>query len=93
LGIYKDLPDVDGILAGKVTKIPKKTDVLYALVGALTTKLSDENLENFMKYVIRLQPEFSTLAVRDAARSGWAEKIQEGKYWNKWSNKFGNYLD
>ena len=93
LGIYKDLPNIEGILAGKINKVPKKTDVLYALVGALTARLSDDNLENFMKYVIRLQPEFSTLAVRDAARTGWAEKIEESKYWSKWSNKFGNYLD
>ena len=93
LGIYKDLPDVDKILEGKEHSIPKKTDVLYALVGALTAKLKDSNLDNFMIYVMKMQPEFSTLAVRDAARSGWHKKIQESKYWNKWANKFSSFLD
>jgi len=90
--IYQDLPDIDGILEGKIKKVPKKADVLYALSSALVVKLKKKHLANFLKYTLRMPPEFATVAVRDAARNGWADKIQKLPEWKKWSSKFREYL-
>ena len=92
LDIYQDLPDVDKILAGKDRTIPKKTDVLYALISVVVTKLNKSNLENFLKYTMKMSPEFATLAVRDAARGGMVKQIQATKSWKKWADKFGEFL-
>ena len=91
--MFMDLPDVDGILNGTVTIVPKKNDVLYALAGALVSKLTDKTLNNFVQYLLKLPPEFSILALRDAAKSGFKEKIVANKlYIDKWAPKFGGYL-
>lgn len=91
--MYMDLPDVDGILNGMVTTVPKKNDVLYALAGALVNKLTDKTLNNFVTYLLKLPPEFSILALRDAAKGGFKEKIVANKiYIDKWAPKFGGYL-
>ncbi len=90
--IYQDLPDIDKILDGKVKKVPRKADVLYALSSALVVKLKKKYLANFLKYTLRMPPEFATVAVRDAARNGWADKIQKLPEWKEWSKKFREYL-
>lgn len=90
--IYGKLPDVDGILAGTVHDVPEKSDVLYALASALVTKLNKSNLENFLEYSISLPAEFATLAVRDAAKSGWSTDLEKLPSWKKWANKFFKYL-
>jgi len=92
LAIYKDLPDIDGILQGKITNVPTKADVLYALSSALVVKLKIEYIDNFLAYTLKMPPEFATLVARDAARSGWDKKMQESPYWRKWADKFGEYL-
>jgi len=92
LEIYKDLPDIEKVLQGKETKVPKKADVLYALSSALVAKLKDNYLDNFISYTMKMPPEFATLSIRDAAKSGWAEKIEKRKIFQAWCDKFGNYV-
>lgn len=94
LKVYKDLPDIDAILQGKIKTVPKntKTDVLYALCTALVARLKTEYLDNFIKYTMELEPEFATLAIRDAAKSGLDEQMMELPSWDNWAKKFGEYL-
>ena len=92
LQIYKDLPNIEGILRGAVKTVPKKVDVLYALSSALVARLKTQYLDNFLSYTLRMPPEFATLAVRDAARNGWDAEIQKSKFWKQWANKFNEYL-
>lgn len=90
--IYQNLPDVDKILEGKISEVPKKADVKYALVSALVAKLKDQYLDNFVKYTLNLEPEFATVAIRDAVGKGWEEKIEKSKHWEEWANKFYEFL-
>lgn len=95
LKVYKDLPDIDGILQGKVTTLPSntKTDVLYALCSALVARLKPEYLKNFINYTMGMEPEFATLAIRDAAKAGMDSKMIELPEWDNWAKKFGEYLE
>lgn len=95
VAIYKDLPDIQGILEGKVKTVPRKdkANVLYALCSALVTRLKKEYLDNFITYTLSLEPEFATLAVRDAAKGGWDQEMVKLPSWDAWSKKFGEYLD
>lgn len=92
LSLWGRLPDVDAVLAGTYKKVPKKSDVLYALVAALVSKLKPKHVDNFLAYTLKLPPEFSTLAVRDASRAGFRKNIERSPYWKKWANKFGDLL-
>jgi len=92
LRIYKDLPDIEGVLAGEVTEVPEKPDTLYALCSALVARVSDDTLDNFLDYISNMPPEFSMLAVKDAAKNGWKEALLETRAYTKWANKFGKYL-
>lgn len=94
LNIYKELPDIDEILEGKVKRVPNKADVLYALVSALVTKLKIVQVDNFINYALNLPPEFSTLAIRDAAKKGvkWEAAINESSPFERWVKKFGEYI-
>lgn len=95
ISIYKDLPDIQGILEGKVKTVPTKTkaNVLYALCTALVARLKKEYLDNFITYTLNLEPEFATLAVKDAAKGGWDSDMMELPSWDAWAKKFGEYLD
>jgi hypothetical protein len=94
--VYHDLPDIDGILKGKVHTIPNKnkTDVYYALCSSLVLRLKKEYLANFIKYTMKFpDAEFATLAIRDAAKGNWSEDMLKLPEWDEWSKQFGEYLE
>jgi len=70
LSVYKKLPDIDGILSGKIKpglfkrNIPKENDVLFALATALATRCKPSQLKNFFEYIRHLPKEFEVLTVR-----------------------------
>ena len=90
--IYADLPDVDGILQGKVKDVPKKADVLYALSSALVSKMKKEYIDNFLLYTFLMPPEYAILTAKDVIRGGWQKQIEESPVFKQWSDKFINYL-
>ena len=90
--IYADLPDVDGILQGKVKDVPKKADILYALSSALVSKMKKEYIDNFLSYTFLMPPEYAILTVKDTIRGGWQEQIEKSPIFKQWSDKFINYL-
>lgn len=94
LPIYQDLPDIDGILEGRVSTIPAKADIKHAVCQALVTKLKKNQIDNFLNYTLKLDPEFATLVVRDAAKKGkgWERAIMDAKTWKIWADKFVEYL-
>lgn len=68
--IYRDLPNVDDVLANPLkTTMPKEPAVLYALAGALTEKCRNADqalLGRFMAFANRMPDEFGVLCVRDS---------------------------
>jgi len=85
---YASLPDVMEILAGKSNKVPKRADLLSALVTGLISNLDDSNLENFLNYTFLLPGEHAVLAVQQAIEGGWVGKLQKLGKWDEWADKF-----
>jgi hypothetical protein len=69
LGLYRQLPDVDAVLANPTTApVPREPAVLYALVSALVERVRAKAAPAaaFARYGVRLPDEFGVLALRDA---------------------------
>jgi hypothetical protein len=65
----KDLPTVDQVLLNPDdTKLPKDPGALYALVTALDSRVTTENITRVMKYIGRMPVEFQTVFMRSASR-------------------------
>lgn len=73
---YAQLPDVGGIIEGRVFEVPSRPDILYALCTAVPAKFRDlmcENnevtyvkglLTNTLSYLSSIPPEFQVLALQ-----------------------------
>jgi MoxR-like ATPase len=67
--LIKDLPRVDQVLLDPDgTKVPESPAGMYAMVTALDSKATTNNLARIMKYTDRLPVEFQTVFVRSAIR-------------------------
>lgn len=70
LKVYRDLPDIDMIIAdpkrGMVPDVKKQPDVVYAVCGALSSKATTKNIGNIIQYSERLPGEFSVMLIKDA---------------------------
>lgn len=81
--IYTDLPDIDQLLASPTTtKVPQETSQLYAIAGALTSRVTTDNFTTIMKYARRMPPEYQVVIVRDSlAKSKELVTTNEFKQW------------
>lgn len=73
LGIYRELPSPDAILAAPdVAPVPEKPSALYAIASALAMYATEDNFERVLVYAERLiahqRNEFAALLVTDAVR-------------------------
>lgn len=65
--IYQELPDIDDLLDNPTTaKVPAETSLLYAISGALASKVTQDNFENIMRYTKRMPAEYQVVVVRDS---------------------------
>lgn len=68
--VYKDLPSMEDIFAGKVTDIPRQTDSLYALISAMTAYAKQHTtdltgIRNSIKYAEKLPPDYAVVLMKD----------------------------
>ena len=68
--VYKDLPVIEDIFNGKEPMVPKRTDVLYALISsmALYAKEHKDNMTqiaNSIRFANKLPPDFSAVLLKD----------------------------
>lgn len=91
---FLEMPDVQGILKGEITEVPKRADVCTSLANALVANLEDKYLENFLNYTFLMPEEFSVLAVTQAVKSGkgWDEKITQLPRWEEWAEKHADLI-
>jgi hypothetical protein len=88
LKIYRDLPNPDVIIMNPAkAEVPKETSTMYALVGALSTRVTLTNFVRCMEYIKRLPPEFGVLFVRDSLKK--CPEIQTTKDFIKWASTDG----
>lgn len=98
--VYKNLPDVRDIFAGKGATVPKKTDELYALVAAMTAYASrhrDEMsmIENSLSFAEHLPPDFSVVLIKNymCIEKGYREKLMRCPTFTRWLSKKGSILN
>ena len=82
------MPDIDAILAGKSNKIPKRADILTTMLNTMVTRLTDDNLETFLKYTMLLGGEYAVMAMKKAAEAGWEKKIDKCPSFEAWCEKY-----
>lgn len=83
LRLYRDLPNIDGILLDPDSEVlPDQPAALYAVVTGLASRASEENGERVLRYAERLmeagQGEFAAVLVRDTIRRVPAVKETRG---------------
>lgn len=75
--VFDKLPDVEAIFDGRPAKVPRGTDVLYALISSMARYAADHRYEldriaNSIIYADRMPPDFSAVLMSDYMH------IQEG---------------
>lgn len=88
------IPDIEGILNGRVEDYSDEVDVLYALSSGIVSKYlqspSQKSLENILHYTLKLKPEFAVMIVQDLQRSG--VNMEHSDNFTKWVEKFAYLL-
>lgn len=86
LRVYEKLPDVDKVLAGKVTEVPKEIDVLWALCMAITARIEPKQIPTMLKYVKGMPKEFEVLTIISVSNK--SEKLEaalvNSAEWKEW---------
>lgn len=67
--IYENLPKMSQIIsAPEHTPVPVETSILFALTGSISHNTTTDNLEQLMKYVVRLPVEFQVVTLKETVR-------------------------
>lgn len=108
--VFTKLPNIQDIFDGKYLirngngevvgveegKLPKESDVLYALSAAIATKVekaNKEQIKNVLSYLNHMQAEYATITVKDMLRfPNVKQRILETNEWVEWSKKFKAYI-
>lgn len=91
LKIYRKLPNPDAILlAPDTADVPTDPATLYALSGAISSRISQANIDRAVTYLSRCPAEFSVLAMSMAVRRDPAVTATKG--FTDWSIKHQSVL-
>ena len=91
LDIYRNLPNIDQIfLAPDTAAVPTEPAVMYAVSGAIASRINKTNAENAFKYIGRLPEEIGIACVKDAVIRN--VEITESRGYVKWATDNGNLI-
>lgn len=98
--IFDSLPNIEDIFKGKTTKVPQKTDVLYALVSSMASYAREHKddtylIENSLKYALLLPPDFCVVLIKSymAIEEGYRERLLKLSAFTKLLSERGRYLN
>ena len=98
--IYSELPSIKDIFEGKMCKIPKTTDTMYALVASMVSyaKTQTNNLTkiaNSIRYAEGFPPDFSVVLMRDYMylEKDFKMKLMKIPEFVKWLNTKGKLIN
>ena len=98
--VYKNLPSVEDIFAGKTPPLPTGSDALYALVSSMAAYAKAhpddmKGLENSMSYAMRLPADFSAVLMKDYLymEKGNREKLMALPTFLRWVRLHGGSLN
>ena len=92
LPTFSALPDALAILQGKSSVVPKKADVLTALITSLVSNLEVKYLPTFLDYTFKLQGEYAVLAVKEAISADWGDDLEKLPKWEAWADKYSDLI-
>lgn len=86
--LFEELPDINKIFSGEYKDVPTKTDIVYALSGALINNAAKETetdrINNMMNYLDRMPREIAFLVVSDCfLNKDLRLKIIKTEAWSK----------
>lgn len=65
MDIYRDLPDIDDVIANPTTvSVPDEPSKMYALSAALAYRADKKNFDNIAKFINRIPGEFGVLLIK-----------------------------
>lgn len=93
LRVYRNLPDLDKVIKDPdKAPDPKKYDpqTKYALSSGLAAKANKNNIDNVIRYIDRIDPEFQVMIIKEAQSRDWT--LAGTKAYSQWLTKNSNLL-
>lgn len=91
LNIWNDLPSIDKILTSPdMVDMPKEPAVLYAVGGALASRVNDVNAPNAFAYIKRMPTENGIACIKDMLLKN--KGIDQTRAYIDWASVNGNIL-
>lgn len=98
--VYRDLPSVPDIFAGKNPPMPKNTDALYALTASMTAYAREHKddlvrIANSIRYADRMPPDFAVILLKDYMflEKGYRDKLMRVPEFLRWLSSKGSLLN
>jgi len=91
LKVYRDLPDIDKLIADPMSAdVPDEPSTLFAVCGALSAKANKKNFGNIIKFTDRLPGEFQVLLIKDAIKRN--KSLANTKEFSTWAVKHADVV-
>ena len=98
--VYKDLPSIEDIFAGKEDYVPKTTDQLYAVISSMVCYAKQHQkelnlIENSIEYALNFPPDFAYVLFEGymSIDSNFYKKIMEMPAYQKWLKRNGSIFN
>lgn len=89
-----EIPDLDSILDGSCSDVPKNASALHILCASLSMRInqntSSKKLNNLIRYSLELPGEFAVMIVQDLRERNI--ELDHVESWTLWMRKFNNLL-
>lgn len=98
--VYRDLPCIEDIFAGKAPALPQNTDAMYALISSMTAYAKSHRkdiagIANSIRYANRMPPDFSTVLMKDYQylTENYRETLLQIPEFVQWLNTKGRLMN
>ena len=98
--VYSELPSIEDIFDGKMPRMPKGTDAMYALTASMTAYAREHRddlrrIANSIKYANAMPPDFSVVLLKDYMyiEKGYREKLMRIPEFATWLRTKGSLLN
>ena len=98
--VYRDLPCIEDIFAGKAPALPQNTDAMYALISSMTAYAKSHRkdiagIANSIRYANRMPPDFSAVLMKDYQylTDNYRETLLQIPEFVQWLNTKGRLMN
>ncbi len=98
--VYNEIPSVEAIFNGRNPTVPKKPNVVFALVSSMVAYAREhkddiDRIGNAISYSEHFAPDFSVSFVREVINiePGYAKKLVALPAYRKWMDRKGRFLN